>query len=103
MTQAELKTLPSGKLFGYCASYFDDDRYWEEFVRRFNPCLTNSVYQTYRRFITHGPPPFLNVSAFPLKNYVTIFKEKNAALHRPRRVPASGDEVDLREQSTAVT
>jgi hypothetical protein len=64
MAQAELKTLPSGWLFGYCAlyffgycaSYFDGDRYWEEFVLRFNPCLTNSVYQTYRRLSINGPP-----------------------------------------------
>src|SRR5262249_57990930 len=91
MTQAELKTLPSGKLFGYCASYFDDDRYWEEFVRRFNPCLTNSVYQTYRRFSIDGPPPFLIVSDLLLENYVKIFKDKCAA---PPRFPgASGVEA----------
>ena len=95
MTQAELKTVPSGKLFGYCASYFDDDRYWEEFVRRFNPCLTNSVYQTYRRFSIDGPPSFEIVSDLLQEIYVKILRDKGAPPSN-----ASGARRSLRPRST---
>jgi RNA polymerase sigma factor (sigma-70 family) len=103
MTQAELKTVPSGKLFGYCASYFDDDRYWEEFVRRFNPCLTNSVYQTYRRFSIDGPPPFEIVSDLLQEIYVKILKDKCAALQRFRGASEFEAEVYLMHIATSVT
>ena len=95
MTQAELKTVPSGKLFGYCASYYDDDRYWEEFVRRFNPCLTNSVYQTYRRFSIDGPPSFEIVSDLLQEIYVKILRDKCSALQRFRGASEFEAEVYL--------
>ena len=103
MTQAELKTLPSGKLFGYCASFYDDDRYWEEFVRRFNPCLTNSVYQTYRRFSIDGPPSYEIVSDLLQEIYVKILKDKCAALQRFRGVSEFEAEVYLMHIATSVT
>ena len=103
MTQAELKTVPSGKLFGYCASYFDDDRYWEEFVRRFNPCLTNSVYQTYRRFSIDGPP-LLKSSPISFKRSTSRFSRiKCAALQRFRGASEFEAEVYLMHIATSVT
>jgi hypothetical protein len=100
MTQAELKTLPSGKLFGCCASYFDDDRYWDEFVQRFNPCLTNSVYQTYRRFSVDGPPTLEVVSDLLQEIYLKILKDKCAALQRFRGASEFEAEVYLMHIST---
>jgi RNA polymerase sigma factor (sigma-70 family) len=103
MTQAELKTLPSGKLFGCCASYFDDDRYWDEFVQRFNPCLTNSVYQTYRRFSVDGPPSLEAVSDLLQEIYLKILKDKCAALQRFRGASEFEAEVYLMHIATSVT
>jgi len=60
------------------------DRYWEEFVRRFNQRLTNSIYQTYRRFSIDGPPSFEIVSDLLQEIYVKILKDKCAALQRFR-------------------
>jgi RNA polymerase sigma factor (sigma-70 family) len=103
MTKAELKTLPSGKLFGCCASYFDDDRYWDEFVHRFNPCLTNSVYQTYRRFSVDGPPSLEVVSDLLQEIYLKILKDKCAALQRFRGASEFEAEVYLMHIATSVT
>jgi RNA polymerase sigma factor (sigma-70 family) len=103
MTQAELKTLPSVKLFGCCASHFDDDRYWEEFVQRFNPCLTNSVYQTYRRFSVDGPPSSEVISDLLQEIYVRILKDKCAALMRFRGTSEFEAEVYLMHIATSVT
>jgi len=103
MTQAELKALPSGKLFGCCASYFDDDRYWDEFVHRFNPCLTNSVYQTYRRFSVDGPPTLEVVSDLLQEIYLKILKDKCAALQRFRGASEFEAEVYLMHIATSVT
>lgn len=103
MIQAELKTLPSGKLFGYCASYYDDDRYWDEFVRRFNPCLTNSVYQTYRRFSVDGPPSSEIVFDLLQEIYVKILKDQCAALLRFRGASEFEAEVYLMHIATSVT
>ncbi|HEY6401128.1 MAG TPA: sigma-70 family RNA polymerase sigma factor [Blastocatellia bacterium] len=103
MTQAELKTLPSSKLFGCCASYFDDDRYWDEFVQRFNPCLTNSVYQTYRRFSVDGPPSLEAVSDLLQEIYLKILKDKCAALQRFRGASEFEAEVYLMHIATSVT
>jgi RNA polymerase sigma factor (sigma-70 family) len=103
MAQAELKTLPSVKLFGCCASHFDDDRYWEEFVQRFNPCLTNSVYQTYRRFSTDGPPSLEIVSDLLQEIYLRVLKDKCAALLRFRGTSEFEAEVYLMHIATSVT
>lgn len=103
MTKAELNTLHSDKLFGYCASHFDDDRYWEEFVRRFNPCLTNSVYQTYRRFSGDGPPSFEVVSDLLQEIYLRILKDRCAALLRFRGTSEFEAEVYLMHIATSVT
>jgi RNA polymerase sigma factor (sigma-70 family) len=103
MTQAELKTLPSVKLFGCCVSHFDDDRYWEEFVQRFNPCLTNSVYQTYRRFSVDGPPSSEVISDLLQEIYVRILKDKCAALMRFRGTSEFEAEVYLMHIATSVT
>src|SRR5262245_15612199 len=103
MTQAELKSLPSGKLFGCCASHFDDDRYWEEFVQRFNPCLTNSVYQTYRRFSVDGPPSWEIVSDLLQEIYLRVLKDKCAALRRFRGSSEFEAEVYLMHIATSVT
>ncbi len=103
MTQAELKALPSGKLFGCCASHFDDDRYWEEFVQRFNRCLTNSVYQTYRRFSVDGPPPWEVVSDLLQEIYLRILKDKCASLLRFRGMSEFEAEVYLMHIATSVT
>jgi RNA polymerase sigma factor (sigma-70 family) len=103
MAQAELKTLPSVKLFGCCASHFDDDRYWEEFVRRFNPCLTNSVYQTYRRFSVDGPPSLEAVSDLLQEIYLRVLKDKCAALLRFRGTSEFEAEVYLMHIATSVT
>ncbi|MGH9753071.1 MAG: RNA polymerase sigma factor [Blastocatellia bacterium] len=103
MTQAELKALPSGKLFSYCASHLDDDRYWEEFVRRFNERLTKSVYQTYRRLSLDGPPSVEVVSDLLQEIYLRILKEKCAALVRFRGTSEFEAEVYLMHIATSIT
>ncbi len=103
MTQAELKALPSIKLFDLCASHYDDDRYWEEFVRRFNPLLANSVYQTYRRFSIDGLPSAEAVSDILQETYLRILKDKCAALLRFRGKSEFEVEVYLMHISTSVT
>lgn len=103
MTQAELNILPSDKLFGYCASRFDDDSYWVEFVQRFNPCLTNSVYQTYRRFSVDGPPTWEIVSDLLQEVYLRILKDECAALLRFRGTSEFEAEVYLMHIATSVT
>jgi DNA-directed RNA polymerase specialized sigma24 family protein len=84
MTQAELNALPSNKLFACCASYFDDDRYWDEFVRRFNPCLTNIVYQAYQRLNIEALPSVEVASELLQEIYLKILNDKCAALQRFR-------------------
>jgi RNA polymerase sigma factor (sigma-70 family) len=103
MTQVELKTLPSSKLFFCCATYFDDDRYWDEFVNRFNPCLTNSVYQIYRRFSIDGAPSLEAISDLLQEIYVKILKDKCAALERFRGSSEFEAEVYLMHIATSVT
>ena len=105
MTQAELKSLPSGKLFDCCASYYDDDQYWEEFVRRFNPCLTLTVYQAYRRFSGEGIPPLEVVSDLLQEVYLKILKNKCSALRRYRGGGGSETEAEvyLMHIATSVT
>jgi RNA polymerase sigma factor (sigma-70 family) len=103
MTQAELKSLPSSELFGRCASHFDDDRYWEEFVQRFNPCLTNSVYHTYRRFSVDGPPSWEVVSDLLQEIYFKILKDECAALRRFRGASEFEAEVYLMHIAASVT
>src|SRR5262249_51888837 len=95
MTHAELKVLPSSKLFACCASHFDDDQYWEEFVRRFNPCLTLTVYQAYRRFIGGGGPPFVIVSDLIQEGYLNNFRNKCSALGRYRGGGGSETEAEV--------
>ena len=103
MTQAELEALPSYKLFGYCASRFDDDQYWEEFVRRFNQCLTLSVYQAYRRFSGEVQPPLEIVSDLLQEVYLKILKDKCSALRRFRGESEIEAEVYLMHIATSTT
>src|SRR5262249_11344310 len=103
MTQAELKALPSYKLFGRCASQFDDDQYWEEFVRRFNQCLTLSVYQAYRRFSGEVQPPLEVVSDLLQEVYLKILKDKCSSLRRFRGESEIEAEVYLMHIATSVT
>jgi len=95
MTHAELKVLPSSKLFGCCASHFDDDQYWEEFVRRFNPCLTLTVYQAYRRFSGEGIPSLEIVSDLLQEVYLKILRNKCSALRRYRGGGGSETEAEV--------
>jgi DNA-directed RNA polymerase specialized sigma24 family protein len=50
MTEHELESLPSPRLFQLCAEHSDQGEYWEEFLRRYNHILARAVYQAYRRF-----------------------------------------------------
>lgn len=105
MTKAELKALPSGKLFGCCASHFEDDQYWGEFVRRFNPCLTLTVYQTYRRFSSEVLPSLEVVSDLLQEVYLKILKNKCSTLRRYRGGGGSETEAEvyLMHIATSVT
>ncbi len=105
MTQAELKALPSGKLFGCCASHFEDEQYWGEFVRRFNPCLTLTVYQTYRRFSGEGIPSLEVVSDLLQEVYLKVLKNKCSALRGYRGGGGSETEAEvyLMHIATSVT
>jgi len=105
MTHAELKALPSGKLFGCCASHFEDDQYWGEFVRRFNSCLTLTVYQSYRRFSGEGIPSLEVVSDLLQEVYLKILKNKCSALRRYRGGGGSETEAEvyLMHIATSVT
>src|SRR5215475_6093937 len=100
MTHAEFKVLPSSKLFGCCSSHFDDDQYWEEFVRRFNPCLTLSVHQSYRRF-SPEPPPLELVSDLLQEIYLKILQDKCAVLRRFRGKSEIEAEVYLMHIATS--
>jgi RNA polymerase sigma factor (sigma-70 family) len=80
MTQSEIEGLPSYQLFEYCASDYDDDRYWEEFVRRFNNSLTLSVCHVYRRLNGEAQPPFWLVSDLLQEVYLKILKDRCAIL-----------------------
>src|SRR5215475_2268219 len=101
----ELKALPSGKLFSCCASHFEDDQYWGEFVRRFNPCLTLTVYQAYRRFSGQGIPSLEIVSDLLQEVYLKILKNKCSALRRYRGGGGSETEAEvyLMHIATSVT
>jgi RNA polymerase sigma factor (sigma-70 family) len=80
MTQSEIEGLPSCQLFEHCASDYDDDRYWEEFVRRFNNSLTLSVCHVYRRLNGESQPPFWLVSDLLQEVYLKILKDRCAIL-----------------------
>jgi RNA polymerase sigma factor (sigma-70 family) len=103
MAQADLKALPSHKLFKLCASHFDDDQYWEEFVWRFNPCLTLSIYQAYRRFTGRVIPSEEMASDLLQETYLKILKNKCAALQRFRGETEPEAEVYLMHIGSSVT
>src|SRR6266545_2491243 len=103
ITVTKLQVIPSHILFRRCESHFDDDRYWEEFVRRFNQRLTNSIYQTYRRFSIDGPPSFEIVSDLLQEIYVKILKDKCAALQRFRGASEVEAEAYLMQIAAGMT
>ncbi len=103
MTQAEIEALSSKKLFGCCASHFDDEQYWEEFVRRFNECLTRSVYYTYRQFNREDHHPLEVISDLLQEVYIRILKDKCSYLRRFRGKSDTEAEVYLMNLATGVT
>jgi DNA-directed RNA polymerase specialized sigma24 family protein len=103
MTQADLETLPSQELFGLCASHFDDDQYWDEFVRRFNKSLTHSVFQAYRQFNGELQPPFGTISELLQEIYLKILKDRCSILRRFRGDTEIEAEVYLMHIATTVT
>lgn len=103
MAQADLKSLPGPTLFKLCASHFDDDQYWEEFVRRFNPCLTLSIYQAYRRFTGRVIPSEEIASDLLQETYLKILNNKCAALQRFRGATEVEAEVYLMHVGASVT
>jgi RNA polymerase sigma factor (sigma-70 family) len=103
MNQAELEALPSASLFKLCASCFEDDRYWEEFVRRFNHNLTRSVYHAYRRFSGEPQLQYWVLSELLQEAYLKILKDRCAALRRFRGRTELEAEVYLMHIATSVT
>jgi RNA polymerase sigma factor (sigma-70 family) len=103
MNQAELEALSSANLFKLCASCFEDDRYWQEFVRRFNCNLTRSVYYAYRRF--SGEPQLHEwaLSELLQEAYLKILKDRCASLRRFRGQTELEAEVYLMHIATSVT
>jgi DNA-directed RNA polymerase specialized sigma24 family protein len=103
MNQAELEALPSARLFELCASCFEDDRYWEEFVRRFNHNLTRSVYHAYRRFSSESQLHYWVLSELLQESYLKILKDRCASLRRFRGQTELEAEVYLMHIATSVT
>jgi RNA polymerase sigma factor (sigma-70 family) len=103
MTQADLETLPSQELFSLCASQFDDDLYWDEFVRRFNPSLTHSVFQAYRQFSGKLQPPYGTISELLQEIYLKILKDRCSILRRFHGNTEIEAEVYLMHIATTVT
>ncbi len=103
MTQVDLEILPSQELFGLCASHFDDDQYWDEFVSRFNPTLTHSVFQAYRQFSGELEPPFGTISELLQEIYLKILKNRCSILRRFRGDTEIEAEVYLMHIATSVT
>jgi len=104
MRQAKLESLPSAKLFDLCATRFDDAQYWEEFVRRFNPSLTRSVYHAYRQFTGEefSPTP-LAVSDLLQEIYLRILQDDCSSLRSFRGEAEIEAEVYLMHIATSVT
>lgn len=104
MRQAKLESLPSAKLFDLCATRFDDAQYWEEFVRRFNPSLTRSVYHAYRQFTGEefSPSP-LAVSDLLQEIYLRIIQDECSSLRSFRGEAEIEAEVYLMHIAASVT
>src|SRR5215510_10145651 len=87
----------------YWSSHFDDDQYWGEFVRRFNPCLTLSIYQAYRRFTGRVIPSEEIASDLLQETYLKILNNKCGALQRFRGATEVESEVYLMHIGASVT
>lgn len=103
MTNTEIEALPSHRLFGLCASRFEDEQYWEEFVKRFNQSLTLSASQAYRRFSGDAQPPDWALSELLQEIYLKILKDKCSILRRFRGETEIEAEVYLMHIATSVT
>lgn|GEM_PF-1678131 len=84
MDQISLDRISAVELFDLCASRFKEERYWEEFVRRFNRSLTRSVYLAYLRFSGDARPPRWIISELLQDVYVKILKDHCLCLRRFR-------------------
>ncbi|MCI0664835.1 MAG: hypothetical protein L0220_27545, partial [Acidobacteria bacterium] len=91
------------RLFGLCASRFEDEQYWEEFVKRFNQSLMLSVCQAYRRFSGEAQPPDWVLSELLQEIYLKILKDKCSILRRFRGETELEAEVYLMHIATSVT
>jgi DNA-directed RNA polymerase specialized sigma24 family protein len=99
----KLEAIPSYILFRCCASHFDDDRYWREFVRRYSQSLIRSVYQSYRRFSVDDSPSREVVSDIIQEIYLKILKDSCADLLRFCGTSEIDAELYLTHIATSVT
>jgi len=103
MTQAELEALTSAELFDLCTVRFENDQYWEEFVRRFNQSLARSIYHAYRRFSGGAYPPHWVAADLLQETYLKILKDRCSSLRRFRGNTEMEAEVYLMHIATSVT
>jgi DNA-directed RNA polymerase specialized sigma24 family protein len=71
MSTPSLAGFTGPQLFQLCAAHPDDEGYWAEFVRRFNPLLARSVAYAYRRN-TGGEWPAADVAADLLQDVYAL-------------------------------
>src|SRR5262245_6214733 len=84
MVETKLESLSSAQLFQLCATHFDDNVYWEEFVSRYNQTFVRGVYHAYRRFGRKMPPSREVVDDILQDVYIEVLKDQCASLQRFR-------------------
>jgi len=103
MIESESDVLASPQLFLNCVTHPERDKYWELFVRRFNPLLARSIVVAWRK---HGQgfwPPADVAEDLLQEVYATMLKNDARSLRNFRGVTEAEAQVYLVRTAINVT
>jgi RNA polymerase sigma factor (sigma-70 family) len=103
MIESESDVLASPQLFLLCVTHPERDKYWEFFVRRFNPLLARSIVATWIRHRQGFWPPADVAEDLLQEVYATILKNDARLLRNFRGVTEAEAQVYLVRTAINVT
>jgi DNA-directed RNA polymerase specialized sigma24 family protein len=103
MAGSELEKLSSAQLFQLCAENLNNDEYWAEFLRRYNPVLVRSVYCAHQQLAQAQYLAHSSLEDLLQLIYLHILKDDCLVLRRFRNQTETAAQAYLAQIALRVT